>query len=295
VRAWNDELARMQAEQDSLRARVAELIANDERIQSLPRGEVVIAVPTAFVRDVIGHLFHDVVNHVTLRLSGIKAHVAKSVKKVVTVGEFVVDVDVQEVVARLRPGQPTISFGNDRVALSLPVSVTEGHGTALIHFKWDGKNVADMTCGDMDLTQKVSGNAIPSGYLVSGALALTIRGSRVVATPHFPETRLRIRVKPSQESWDAIHAILAEKQGVCGWVLEKVNVPGILTNVAETKGFNVRLPLEKLKPVILPAGVRDSVTVAGRMLAVSAQTNAIRIDPDAFWYSATVRVEPGNR
>ena len=291
LRAWSDELGRLQAEQDSLRARSAELVAKDPRILGLPPGEVVVAVPTAFVRSVIDHLFRDVVDNVTLSLSGIKAHAAKKVKKVVTIGEFVVDVDIQKVVGKLRPGQPAIAFGGDSISLSLPISVTEGYGEALVHFVWDGKNVAGLTCGDLDITQKVTGNVIPGDYNVSGVMALVIHGRRVKSALRFPETRLRLRVKPSQESWDAINAILEEKHGVCGWVLDKVDVPNILTNLAEEKGFSVKLPLDKLKPVLLPAGIQDSVTVGGKTLAISARTNTIRIDPDAIWYSADARLE----
>jgi hypothetical protein len=293
IRAWDGELARLQAEQDSLRARSAELIAKDPRILGLPPGDVVVAVPTDFVRSVIGILFRDVANRVTLSLKGIKAHAAKKIKKVVTIGEFVVDVDITEVLGKLEPGEPDITFGGDSISLSLPVRVAEGHGEALIHFVWNGKNIADLTCGDLDITQKVTGNVIPADYTISGSMVLQKQGRRVISSPHFPETRLRLRVKPSKESWDAIHAILEEKKGVCGWVLDKVNVPKILTNLTEEKGFNVKLPLNKIKPVVIPAGIRDSVTVGGRTLAIAAQTNTIRIDPDAFWYSATVRVEKG--
>jgi len=134
---------------------------------------------------------------------------------------------------------------------------------------------------------------IPADYAVSGAVALRTEGRRLVAATRFPETRWRLKVKPSKESWDAIHAILEEKRGVCGWVLDKVDVPSILTNLTEEKGFSVKLPIDKIKPVILPAGVQDSVTVAGKTLAISAQTKTVRIDPDAIWYSASVRLEPG--
>ena len=76
MQAWNAEILRLQAEQDSLRSRVQEFVANDVRIQGLPKGEVVIAVPTTFLRGVIERLFTDVASHVTLQLSGIKARVA---------------------------------------------------------------------------------------------------------------------------------------------------------------------------------------------------------------------------
>jgi hypothetical protein len=252
LQAWNDEIQRLQAEQDSLRNRSAILVSNDPRLQNLPKGEVVIAVPTAFLRSVIERLFTDVVSNVTLQLSGIKAHVAKSVKKVVTVGEFVVDVEITEVIGKLKPGQPEIKFGGNKASMSLPVEVIEGQGKATIHFVWDGKNVAGVTCGDMDVTQTVSGNVIPTDYLVSGALAFAIHGKQVIGTLAFPETKLNIRVKPSQESWDAINAILAEKGGVCGWVLDKVDVPNLLTNLVEKKGFNVKLPLDKIQALCSP-------------------------------------------
>jgi hypothetical protein len=292
LQAWNADLHRLQAEQDSLRVRAAELVAQDPRIRSLPQGDVVLCVPTAFLRSVIERVFDDVATSVTLSLSGIKAHVAKSIKKVVPIGDYVVDVEITEVVGKLRPGQPDIEFGGNQVSMSLPVELSEGHGAAKIHFVWNGKNVAGATCGDMDVNEKVSGTVIPSSYLVSGKLRLEVRGTEVVCVPVFPETKLRIRVKPSQQSWDRINAILAEKSGVCGWVLNKVNVPELLTNFLEVKGFNVKLPVHKLKPFVLPAGVTESVAVGGQVLSISSQTKLIRIDPDAVWYTASVAVKP---
>jgi hypothetical protein len=204
------------------------------------------------------------------------------------VGEFVVEVQFTKLVGKLKPGQPDIKFGANKVSMSLPVELVEGQGDALIHFVWNGKNVAGVTCGDMDVTQKVSGKVVPAEYRVSGALSLAIRGNRVVGTLAFPETRLNIRVTPSQESWAAVRALLEEKGGVCGWVLDKVDVPNLLTNVVERNGFKVKMPLDKIRPFILPAGVRDSTRVGNEILSFATQTNTIRIDPDAIWYSASV-------
>jgi hypothetical protein len=291
VQAWNAELQRLQVEQDSLRVKAAAIVASDPRIQALPKGAVVIGVPTAFLESVIERLFNDVVSNVTLRLSGIKAHVAKPVKKIVTVGEFVLDVDNITVVGKLKPHQPTMTFTGHRVSMSLPVEVVEGHGGATLHFVWDGKNVADLTCGDLDVTQKVTGSVIPTRYLVSGTLGFTLTGNQMIGTLAFPETRLNIRVTPSKASWAAIDSILSEKHGACGWVLDKVDVRGLLANIVQTKGFNVKLPLDKIKPFRIPAGVSDSVKVGDRKLALSVQTNLIRIDPEAIWYSADLELK----
>jgi hypothetical protein len=291
VQAWNAELARLQAEQDSLRAREVELLNQDPRIHSLPVGDVVVCVPTAFVRQVIERVFDDVVDDVTLSLGGIKTRVARKVKKCITIGEFVLDVQIDEVTGKLRPGQPDCRFGGNRVAMSLPVTLSEGHGAATLRFVWDGKHVAGLTCGDLDITQKVSGNVIPAQYRVRGRLGLTSRGNEIVCTPVFPETKLRLRVQPSPASWNAINATLAEKHGVCGWMLDRVNIPGLLEGIVQDKGLNVKLPVNKLKPFALPAGVRDTVTVAGKHRSFETRTNTLRLDPDAIWYSATVDVK----
>ena len=291
VRGWSAEIQRLEAEQDSLRTRSTELVAKDPRIPRLPKGDVVVSVPTAFLRSVIVRVFEDVVDNVTLRLSGLKAHTAKSVKKVVTIGEFVLDIDIHEVIGRLRPGRPEIGFGGNRISMSLPLAISEGHGEATVHFVWDGKRMADVTCGDMDVTQKVTGSVIPADYVVSGGMELAVRGNKIVCTPVFPETRLRIRVKPSKESWAAVDSILAEKHGACGWVLDKVDVPKMLEGIVQEKGINVKLPVNKLKPFALPAGVQDTVTVGEKSLVIDTRTNTLRIDPDAIWYSADVALK----
>jgi hypothetical protein len=213
------------------------------------------------------------------------------VKKVVTLGEFNLDVDIHSIHGKLQPGQPDIQFGDDRVLMSLPVAVSEGTGEATLHFTWDGKNVADATCGDLDVTEKLTGSVIPSDYVVSGRMDLATHGSEIVCTPDFPETKVRIRVKPSQASWDTVNAILAEKHGVCGWVLDKVNVPALLEGIVQEKGFNVRLPVQKIRPFVVPAGVRQSVTVGGKTLSFDTQTKTLRVDPDAIWYSADVALK----
>jgi hypothetical protein len=104
-------------------------------------------------------------------------------------------------------------------------------------------------------------------------------------------TRVRIRVAPSKQSWATIDSLLAEKQGVCGFVLDKVDVPAILKRVIEEEGFNVRLPVDKLKPFTIPAGIRDSVYVGDRTIGVTTLSNTIRVDPDAILYSASVRLK----
>lgn len=286
MRGWGLEIRRLEAEQDSLRTRTMELVGNDPRMQKIPQGDVVLVVPTVFLRSVIERVFDDVVDNVTLSLRGLKAHIAKSVKKVIPIGEFVLDIDIHEVRGRLGPGQPELRFGGDRVSMTLPVAVREGRGDATLHFVWDGKNVADLTCGDLDVTQRVTGMVIPATYTFTGGMDLQARGNQIVCTPDFPETNINLKVRPSQESWDAVNAILAEKHGVCGWVLDMVDVPALLGGMLEEKGFNVKIPMNNIPAFVIPAGVRDSVRVGGKVIMVETRTKTLRLDAEAIWYSA---------
>jgi len=302
VRDWNATIARMEAEQDSLRARAAELVAADPNLSRLPKDDVVIRVPTSFVRGVIERLIASVVDNITLRLEGIKAHVAKKVKKIVTIGEFVLDVEVLEVLGRLRTEKPEMRFGDGRIAMDLPVKVTEGTGRATLHFRWDGKNVAQLTCGDLDVTKTLDATVVPAGYVITGGMGVAAKDNQIVCTPMFPETKIRLRVEPTQAAWDTVHALLAEKQGVCGWVLDKVDVPSILEGIITEKGINVRLPVDKLRPFILPAGVQDTLTVSGKTYTFETRTNLLLVEPDYFLYGAdikmigfTVATSPGSR
>ena len=289
--AWAADLKRLEAEQDSLRTIARAIVALDPRIQRLPEGKVVISIPTSFPREVLVAVFEQVVENVTLKLGGIKAHVEKSVKKFVKIGDFTVDVDIQEVIGRLKPQPPDVTFTDNRMGLRLPVLLSGGTGKAKIHFQWDGKNLADLTCGDMDITETVTADVVPARYIVTGTLALDHQGAKIVCTPRIPETKVRIKVQPTKKSWARINQILEEKRGVCGFVLDKVDVPSILKNVVEGKGFNVRLPLSKLKPFTIPAGVSDSVVVKDRAVAVVTTTRVLRIEPDAILYSADVALK----
>jgi len=288
VREWDAELQTLRSEQDSLRARAAELVAKDPKIQALPEGDVVIRIPTTFIRGVLEKVVEDVASKVTLRLGGIKAHVQKKIKKVVTIGEFTVDVDIQEIIGKLAPRKPGVTFTGGKIGLSLPVDVNDGYGKASIHFVWDGKNAAGAACGDMDVTQVVTGKVIPAKYVISGTMNLAMKGNQIVCSPYFPETRLNIRVTPSKDSWKAVDSLLATKHGLCGWVVEKVDIPSILKNVVQEKGFNVKLPLSGIKPFVIPAGISDSVTVGERAIVVQVTSNSIRVDPNAILYSASV-------
>jgi hypothetical protein len=289
--AWAAELARLESEVGTLEQRFRTLIDADPRRAGLPQGDVVIGVPTTFLRELIERVFSDVASRVTLTLSGIKAHKEKELRKgMVQVGTLNIDLLVDQVQGRLAPGHPDVRFGGNEITLTLPVEVVEGSGDATVNLLWRGGRLAKKVCGDLDVTEQVSGSVKPATYVLTGTLALDPHDGEIVGTPRFPETKVKLRVTPSAETWRRVDALLASKRGLCGWVLERVDVKKILAEQAEEKGFGIKLPLHKIKPFRFPAGLSESVDVRGRPIALDVQTGELRIDEHAVWVGARVRV-----
>ena len=64
-----------------------------------------------------------------------------------------------------------------------------------------------------------------------------------------------------------------------------------LAEKLEQKGFDVKLPLHKIKPFRFPAGLSESVEVAGRRVALDVRAGTLRIDAAAVWVGARVAVQ----
>ena len=286
------EIRALEKERQSLRERLNQLMVNDPRIQGMPDTPVRVGVPTALARDLVQRVVAGFVDQVTLDLKNLKAKKSGKVKKVVTLGEYDLKVDIHRVTGKLKTGKPEVTFGGNKVAVALPVTVASGSGRATLHFKWDGKNVAGATCGDLEVTQEVTGGVKPETYPVSGSLVLTATAKDILAEPRFPTIKVRLKVVPSEESWGAVDRILGEKGGVCGYVVEKVNVRGIVERLVD-KGFNVRLPTEKLKPMTIPVGIEPTMDVRGQPVALAIQVGDLAITEDVIWLGARVSVAVG--
>ena len=80
---------------------------------------------------------------------------------------------------------------------------------------------------------------------------------------------------PSPESWAAVQKILDDKEGVCGFVLDKVDIAGVLEGLI-AKGFNVRLPTEKIKPMAVPVGIAPTMNVRGEPVTIEVKVGQPR-------------------
>jgi hypothetical protein len=279
----------LERERESLRERMNDLIVRDPRIQGMPQSPVRVGVPTSLARDLVQRVVAGFVDQVTLELKNLKVKKTGTVKKVVTLGQYDLHVTIHRVAGKLKTGKPEVTFGGNKVSVAMPVTVVSGSGRATIHFKWDGKNIAGATCGDLEVTQEVSGGVRPDTYPVSGGLVLSATAREILAEPRFPLIKINLKVQPSAESWGAVQKILDEKEGLCGYVVEKVNVLGIVQRLVE-RGFNVRLPTEKVKPMAVPVGIEPTMQVRGQPVALGITVGDLAITEDVIWLGAHVSV-----
>jgi hypothetical protein len=286
------EIAALEKERDMLRPKLDALVAKDPRVPGMPKTPVRVGVPTTLARDLIERVVSGFVDNVTLELKNLKVNKTGTVKKVVSIGQYELHVKINRVTGKLKTGKPSVTFGGNKVSLSMPVTVASGSGNATINFKWDGKNVSGAVCGDMEITQDVSGGVKPASYPVSGALVLTATAKEILAEPKFPLIKVNLKVQPSDESWGAVQKILDDKEGVCGYVVDKVNVLKIVEGLIN-KGFNVRLPTEKIKPMAIPVGIEPNMNVKGRQVALGIKVGELAITNDMIWLGAHLKVDVG--
>src|SRR5205085_4322193 len=82
-------------------------------------------------------------------------------------GTWTLDVTLHGVRGTLRAGAPRVSAApGNALALSLPVHIEEGHGTATVHFKWESHSVASVVCHDFEVTRPLTGVVLPRDYSV---------------------------------------------------------------------------------------------------------------------------------
>ena len=234
------QIATLEAERDSLLAKLDTLMAADPIIQGMPTTPVRVGVPTSLAEELITKVVSGFVDQVTLELKNLKVKKTGTVKKVVSIGQYDLQVQIHKVTGRLKTGRPEMKFGGNKVSLELPVRVVSGSGRATIDFKWDGKNFSGAVCGDMEVQQEVTGGVKPASYPVAGALLLSATTREILAAPQFPTIKVNLKVEPSTESWAAVEKILEDKEGVCGYVVEKVNVLRIVQALIERAGLPER-------------------------------------------------------
>lgn len=292
------EFKALEAERDALqeRFRASVLKAGERSLAKAPRAGVMIGIPTGFAKSIVEQIVTGLFGETTLTLRNLKVHKEGDVKAKLLfrkkrLGQFVLDVDIQETRGVLKPGKPELSFGNDRIGVSLPVALAEGGGRARIRFQWDSKGLAaNAVCGDADVTREVHGGVVPENYRVTGVFGVRADGNAITLSPDFGEVAVRIFVDPSEEAWKVVDGVVAEQRAGCRLALEKIDIKEILGKILG-RGFNVKLPKKLFKPIRLPAGVSQSLDLQGVTLDLTVKPTGMLVSDDRIWYGADLQAK----
>jgi hypothetical protein len=289
-RRQSREVARLERIRNGLREELARLLKADPYLSEAPPGGALIGAPAPFSARLAHQLVGGLLEQTEIQLTNVKARKrgrvnVKSLFFEMTPGEYALDVRVTEIRGRLEAGEPQIHYADDRARVRIPVRIREGRGQARIRFQWDSKGLAGIACGDVDVTERVSGRVRPHSYPVEGELELSLVDDSVTATPRVSDLEIRLYVEPSKASWAAVDRLLAGQGLRCRTALKLVDVPKALQGVLD-RGLKVKIPSRTFKPIRLPAAFRDSVTVEGTTYRLTVEPRGLEARQDILWYGA---------
>ena len=294
VTALQTDLVTLTAERDRLRAEVVGAVDLDRRLTGGPDKPLRIGIPTTLARTLVSTLVAGVVDQVSLTLGDLRVRRKGVIRRVVALGDFDLTVRIKQINAKLGANAPDIQFGGNQMKMMMPIRVESGTGSAEIDFHWYARGIGGAVCGDMSMLEVVTGTVTPADYRLVGTLQLSTTDDAIVVTPRMPPLRILVRVVPSKVSWALVQKTLDSKRGLCGFVIDRVNIPEALEGLL-ARGFHVRLPIEKVRPVAVPIGFAQTVMVRDTPVQIGVKADGLLITSDMIWLGAdvTLATPPG--
>jgi hypothetical protein len=297
-------LQKAAAERERLRQELDARVARDAMVTEAlaAEGDVVVGFRAPVVQDVIREVSARYLDRVVLDLAlgtRVEEHGTIDVKTFlgkVQAGRWDLDLVVHRVAGTLAARTVTVRLedGGNLVRLDVPVALQAARGTATVGFRWDGRSLGGLVCRDFEVKRTLEGRVLADEYPLRGAFRLSAGASSVRAEPVFPRQSFRIRVDLTPESWESVKAAIQEQDQLlkCGIALDPDKVLAQLRGTL-AKGFDLRLPSALLRPVDLPAAVRQQVEVQDRPVDLTLRTRDLRITPGAVWYGVDVQAGLG--
>jgi hypothetical protein len=291
------ELQRLRDERRALQDRFRALTTQGDRaLSEAPAAALVIGVPTDFIRSLVGQTVTGLMRETTLTLRNLKVHHEDDVSATFLfarrkIGNFILDVDIHKVQGLLRPEAPQMVFGPlQQIGLGLALRVVDGGGSAAIRFQWDGKGVVGAVCGNLDVTREVTGRVVPAEYKIEGRFEISTDGGAILLAPRFGDVVVTVQVEPTEQAWQTVDQLIDEQGGLCQAALRKMNVREKLSAVLE-RGFNVKLPQKLFRPIRLPAGIAQTLSVRGLTFSLHVRPIDLTMTSQRLWYGADVGIE----
>ncbi len=291
------QIAAMTVERDSLRTLVRADAENSDLLAGRPSGDILIGLPTPFVDGLVRASVAAWFDDVTVALRGLRVLKKGDVKArlgilgVQRVGSFELDLTLDEVIGTLKAGVPDLTFGGDRIAVTLPVRVTGGTVLATIDIAWTSRGLARQICKDKQVTRTVAGIVRPSDHVAKGRIVLGVRDGAILADPDFPALAIRLFADPTATSVAVLDSILGAEYGACGYAMEKARAGDRILAVVE-RGFVVKIPQKLFRPIRFPVGVETSVPLQDGVLPLEVRPTGLAVTRATVWFGADVAILP---
>lgn len=286
------QIVALDTERARLRARLDGLVGASPNLAGMPHTPVKVAVPTTLVRQLVERTMEQLAERVTLRLADLRVRRTGTIRRGVTLGDYDLRVTITRVTATLMPGTPRLAFGGNRIEAALPLRLASGTGRAVVDFTWDGRALAGAVCGDLTLAETVTGAVTPRSYSLAGALLLEATDTGIVLQPKLPRLQVQVDVEPSAASWAAFQQVLDDKRGLCGFIVDRVDILAAVKRVV-ARGFRVRIPTERVPSVALPVALQPSLVVRGAPVAVGIRIGALTVTDRTIWLGANLSLAVG--
>jgi hypothetical protein len=295
-----DRLASLKHDYDRLHERLEKATATEPLVASAfaDPGQVVLAIRSGLIEELAGNVARRYLDRVTVDLSDVEGHSSGELRRRtflgrIKLGEWSVSVELGNLAGHLRAGSPRVSLrAPDLVDVELPVDVQETEGDAMVRLGWDSAGLANVVCKDFELAREIRGRVLAQRHLVSGALRLHNTGESLIATPVFPERRIRLKLDLTTHSWGVVEAALRSQDtsGKCGTLMDPDKGLVRLRALA-ARGIRVRLPDSIFRAVSLPARLQKSVKVSQRTVGLRLTAESLRIETATLWSSVSVQVQ----
>ena len=244
-------------------------LTDDARLVDAPRGDVLIGLPSTLVESIVSEALAGPLRNVRLSLKDVvKVERSDEVQSktflgTMTLGRYDLTVNVQEVNAVMKPRTPILTFGSNRIAIDLPVSVEAGErqGEALLQVGRPEPGRRGLRRSDRGARPARLGapgpRAPPRPIRRGGA-----RASSSIVKPRIAPIEVAFHVEPLQRTWDFVDDLIGSKNAVCEAALRKAEVGQKVKDLV-SRGFKVTVPTNWLHAMALPASFRDTVDVQG--------------------------------
>jgi hypothetical protein len=286
-----EELQRLRDESRRLEAALAG--RTDVALAKVPRAAIVVGVPAVFAERFAGDMAARLAPEIRLALRDLKVAQEADVHGKILfgrsrLGRFTLNLDIDAVQARLRPGRPKVTIAGDRLKVVWPVALREGFGYGHVRFHWDGHGVAGAICGDVDIAGAIGGSVRPADYAFDGAFDLAVRERALVARPVFDDAKVMLQIEPNAETWRIVEDAIHGQGAICRRALAIAGVQEKIRGLV-SRGFVVTLPSRLLREVTFPAGM-EGLVAEGGPARFDVRPVGLTAADGVLWYGADVRL-----